>query len=219
MFSYIYMKILEARPERYDAGISRISHGRADRVKEEIVKRFIKPGDDVLDIGTGTGTLALLAAGAGAKVLGIDASEKMLAVAESKRQNHPQKERTSFRHMPVYDLDLLSADEPFDVVTASLVFSELDGDEMNYSVRHAFRLLKPGGLMVIADETRPNEPLKRLFYLLVRFPMACITILLTKRSTHPVEGLEEVVDGAGFSIESTERRSMGTFLLLCARKP
>ena len=70
MFSYIYMKILESSPARYDAGISWLSFGAADKIRAEIVERAVKPGDHVLDIGTGTGTMALLSAERGAKVIG-----------------------------------------------------------------------------------------------------------------------------------------------------
>ncbi|MFH1887023.1 MAG: hypothetical protein ABIM40_10020 [Pseudomonadota bacterium] len=38
MFSYLYMKILESSPERYDRGISMASLGAADRSRERMVK-------------------------------------------------------------------------------------------------------------------------------------------------------------------------------------
>ncbi len=38
MFSYVFMKLLEMRPEKYDAGIGR--HAR--KIKREIVRRYPK---------------------------------------------------------------------------------------------------------------------------------------------------------------------------------
>jgi len=57
MFSYIFMKILESRPTRYDKGINILTGGHAKRVKKEIVDRWIKPGMEVLDIPGVTGDL------------------------------------------------------------------------------------------------------------------------------------------------------------------
>ena len=61
MFSYIFMKILESRPSRYDKGINILTGGHAKRVKREIVDEWIKPGLEVLDIGCGTGEMLELA--------------------------------------------------------------------------------------------------------------------------------------------------------------
>jgi 2-polyprenyl-3-methyl-5-hydroxy-6-metoxy-1,4-benzoquinol methylase len=83
MFSYIYMKILEGAPSGYDRLINRISRGHSSRVIELITSKFVEPGMKVLDIGCGTGTLAVSAAEKGAFVTGIDASAEMLTVARA----------------------------------------------------------------------------------------------------------------------------------------
>jgi SAM-dependent methyltransferase len=88
MFSYIFMKILESRPSRYDKGINILTGGHAKRVKRKIVDRWIKPGLEILDIGCGTGELLELATRAGARVSGIDISEGMLSIAQN-RSLHP----------------------------------------------------------------------------------------------------------------------------------
>ncbi len=171
----------------------------------------------MLDIGTGTGTLAFLAAESGATVDGIDGSDKMLAVAKSKKPKHAFKDRIAFDHRPIYDLDLI--DQACDVVTASLVLSELNDDERRYVIKHAYRLLKPGGTLIIADEIKPENFLNGFLYNLVRIPMAIVTFLVTQQSTHPINGIDSMVRKQGFAISSMERRSAETFLLLCARKP
>jgi demethylmenaquinone methyltransferase/2-methoxy-6-polyprenyl-1,4-benzoquinol methylase len=219
MLSYVYMKILESRPRRYDRGISLISLGQADRVKREIVEKFVMAGDRLLDVGCGTGTLALMAAGRGAEVVGIDPSAGMLAEAERKRKQSPSAGRVRFVEAGVAEMDTAFEGESFDVVTASLVLSELGDDEQAWALARAFELLEPGGRLVIADETRPRGAGRRALYHLVRIPLAVATFAATQTSTRAVEGIEEKVAAAGFVVESVERGSLGAFMLLAARKP
>ncbi|RME00447.1 MAG: methyltransferase domain-containing protein [Deltaproteobacteria bacterium] len=218
MFSFIYMKILESQPHRYDRGIAWLSLGAADRGRERMIASAVEPGDRVLDLGTGTGTLALLAAKVAEEVVGIDASAAMLRVAEEKRQADPNGGKVAFREAGVAELDTLFAEERFEVVTASLLFSELSEDEQRYTLRQAYRLLVFGGRLVIADETMPKGALRRFLYEIFRLPLALVTFLLTQTSTRPVIGIEEKVEEAGFSIASVERYNLGSYFILQARK-
>jgi len=82
--STAFMKILESAPERYDAGINILTLGRLGCLKQDIVNEFIAKDDKVLELGCGTGSLAILCARKGAEVTGIDLSPKMLAIAHRK---------------------------------------------------------------------------------------------------------------------------------------
>ena len=218
MFSYIYMKILESKPGRYDRGISWLSFGRADKQKKEIADRAVRAGDKVLDIGAGTGTLALLCAERDAEVIGMDASAAMLAVAEQKRKAHPKGGQVHFVEAGVAEMDTAFEQGAFDVATASLVFSELSEDEQRYALAQAHRVLKSEGRLVVADETRPQGFFRRILYHLVRFPLALITFLFTQTTTRPVTDLEKKVSEAGFDIEKVERRNLRSFFILYATK-
>ncbi len=218
MFSFIYMKILESQPSRYDAGISLLTFGTAEKSRLEMVERAIQPGDHVLDVGTGTGALAFIEADRGATVVGIDSAAAMLAVAEEKRTQHPSGNRVKFIEAGVAEMENALAGELFDVVTASLVFSELSEDEQRYALDRAHQLLAPGGRLVIADETRPDKIWKRTIYHIVRLPLAFITFALTQTGTRPVIGLEEKVAAAGFTIDAVERRNLESYLVLYAHK-
>ncbi|MHA1565894.1 MAG: corrinoid protein-associated methyltransferase CpaM [Alphaproteobacteria bacterium] len=212
------MKILESRPRRYDAGIDWLSFGTAKRLRREIAARAVRPGLRALDLGTGTGELALRCAEQGAEVIGIDVSGAMLAVAEAKRKQHPQGGQIRFIEASVAEMDMALADESFDVVTASLVFSELSEDEQKYALRQIRRLLVADGLLVIADETRPQGLWRLILYHLVRLPLAVITFLFTQTTTRPVLALEEKAVQAGFVVEKVERRNLQSLLVLFARK-
>ena len=93
MFSYIFMKILEKRPERYDTGINILSGGHAEKIRKQIVQTYVKPGMEILDIGCGTGSLLIDAAKADANATGLDISKRMLAVAQNRIANNGMKDR------------------------------------------------------------------------------------------------------------------------------
>jgi len=80
----IFMKVLESSPSRYDRGIRILTFGKDFEIKKKIVSDYVSKGDYVLDVGVGTGTLAVLCARKGAYVFGFDVSSKMLEVAREK---------------------------------------------------------------------------------------------------------------------------------------
>ncbi len=217
MSSYVYMKILESQPERYDRGIALLSLGGADRCKKKLVEENVRPGSQVLEIGCGTGTMAILAGLAGADVFAFDVSAAMLEVARRKIDASGMAGRVQLEEMGVSGMDKL-ADERFDLVMSTLVFSELSHDERAYALRHAYRVLKTAGRVAIADEARPVSLAKRAAHGVVRMPLLIATFALTQTTTSAVDGLPDLVGEAGFRIESEQRSSLDSFLYLVARK-
>jgi demethylmenaquinone methyltransferase/2-methoxy-6-polyprenyl-1,4-benzoquinol methylase len=215
--SYVYMKILESRPKRYDRGVALMSLGAADRCRQRLVAENVRSGSRILEIGCGTGTLAILAAQAGAEVLGFDVSGAMLEVARAKVDAAGVSQKVRLEERGVSSMDGL-ADESFDLVAATLVLSELSPDERAYAVRHAHRLLHPGGRLALADEVRPRSRLKRWAHGAVRVPLVIATFVLTQTTTRAVEGLPDLVVDAGFRIELEEWSSLDSFLYLVGVK-
>ena len=84
MSSFVFMRVLESAPERYDAGIRLLSGGRIEAVYDEIASKAAGPGRRILDIGCGTGGVTVACARRGADVVGIDINAGMLEVARSK---------------------------------------------------------------------------------------------------------------------------------------
>jgi len=217
MSSYVYMKILESQPERYDWGIALMSLGGADRCKKKLIHENVRPGSKVLEIGCGTGTMAVLAAQAGAEVVGFDVSDAMLEVARSKIDASGMSGRIRLEEMGVSGMDKFP-DASFDLVMSTLVFSELSVDERTYALRHAYRILEPGGQLAITDEVRPRSFLKMLLHRAVRIPLEIVTFAITQTTTSAIDGLPELVSAAGFRIEREERSSLDSFLYLVAKK-
>jgi len=87
------MKILESAPSRYDQGIRILTLGRLDKVYNRLTSH-IKKGQNILDLGCGTGALTLRAAQKSAKVKGIDINPQMLEIAQTtihSIENLPEK--------------------------------------------------------------------------------------------------------------------------------
>jgi len=217
MFSYIYMKILESQPNRYDRGIALVSLGQSERFKAKLVDENAREGFKVVEIGCGTGTMAILAAKKGAQVFGFDVSSAMLDVARKKISAAGLSEKIEIAEMGVSGMDGLP-DSSFDLVMSTLVFSELSHDEQAYALKHALRALKPGGRLAIADEAKPRCIFKRLLHGVVRMIMLIITFVLTQTTTKAVENLEGMIEQAGFKIEKTELGSMESFIYVVALK-
>ncbi len=224
--SYAYMKALESAPKRYDRGINWLGWGHIEQIRTHIADIAASEGERVLEIGAGTGSQALMIAERGLEVVGIDQSTKMLAIAESKldviRNENEVSDKTTpnvkFLQMSAAEVDEFP-DSSFDTVTSTLVFSELFQYEQRYVLIHAFRVLKPGGVLILADETIPRKRLKRIAHKIISLPLRFITYLMTQTSTKPLHDIVEKVEGAGLIIEQDEEYQLGAFRIVVARKP
>jgi len=186
--------------------------GRIDVIKREIASVWVEPGHEVLEIGCGAGTLAALMTGRGARVTGIDVSNPMLALAQ---QTAPDAE---LFHMTATEIEKLGEGR-FDRIVSTLAFSELSEDEINYVLRAAAVLLKPGGMLVVADEVRPGDIGQRIASAFVRWPLAAITFLLTQNTTHALKDFDGKLRQAGFRVAAQQRYLLGTLILFVAEKP
>ncbi|HEX5898992.1 MAG TPA: class I SAM-dependent methyltransferase, partial [Solirubrobacteraceae bacterium] len=115
----------------------------------------LAPGAPVVDVGCGTGTLAIALARGGAEVIGVDGDPEMLALARAKAG----AEAVQWREGPATALAL--AGESADRVVMSLLLHHLDADAKRAALAEAARVLRPGGRLHVADWGRPRDPLMR----------------------------------------------------------
>ncbi|GMT45061.1 MAG: hypothetical protein IEMM0006_0893 [bacterium] len=216
MFSYIFMKILESRPERYDTGINFLSGGHAAKIRKQIVREFVQPGMQVLDIGCGTGLLIEDSAKAGAVVKGIDISDGMLKVAQKRIEKSGLQDKISIYNAGVVEIDALFPENSFDLIVSTLVFSELYAEERTMALFQIKKLLKPNGKLVIAVEVQPDSFFKRMAHLFVRLPLAILTYVIAQTGTKPLTHLPEEVTKSGFLLIKEERSFLDSFVLLSA---
>jgi ubiquinone/menaquinone biosynthesis C-methylase UbiE len=217
MSTYVLMRVLESAPRRYDLGIRLLTFGRVERAYDRIASQ-VEPGERVLDVGCGTGALAIRAARRGAIVKGIDVNPEMLAIAREKARQEHLEEKIELEEKGVAELDA-EKPEAFDKVTSGLCFSELSRDELAYTLDQVARILKPGGLLLVADEIRPGNLAARAVHSLARAPLAALAYLVTQQTTHALGGLPERLAAAGLSLVSATTSGLGSFGVFVARKP
>ncbi len=216
--SYVYMKVLESAPDRYDRGMRIVTLGRLERVHQSIADS-LERGSSVLDIGCGTGALAIRLARGGVHVTGIDVSQSMLALASDRIHASGLEALVSLKEMGVANLDTAFPAASFDAVVATLVLSELSNEEIEDTLEQSKRILRSGGQLLVADDLLPVNALGQLASFLFRLPFVVLAFLLTQNTTHRVARLRERIEKAGFELLGSEKYLAGSLALFVARAP
>jgi ubiquinone/menaquinone biosynthesis C-methylase UbiE len=190
---------------RYDLLAFLFTGGRERAFRERLVDLArVKAGDAVLDIGCGTGTLALAAArrvGSSGHVCGVDASPEMMARAR----------RKAARAGVSLDFQLAGAEalpfeeSRFDAVLATLMLHHLPRRTRGQTAQQVQRVLKPGGRVLAVDFGKPSG-----------------RGLLARLHRHGFVTLEEIVmllEGAGLRIMETGRVGVRDLHFVLAERP
>lgn len=177
--------------------------GRRSRIWGRLVELAdVAAGDEVLDVGCGPGFLTALAARAaspGGRALGVDVSEPMVAQAQRTRASAD----CSFQLGKAEALAL--ADASFDVVLSSLAVHHIPVAARAAAFAEMFRVLRPGGRVLVADFLPPRGRLARHLVGAVAGE--------TMRD-NPVERIAPMLGDAGFAVRSTTKVS---WFLHCVR--
>lgn len=136
---------------RYDLLVWLMTFGRERAFRERLLQPArLQMGESVLDVGCGTGTLAIAAkrrVGSAGSVHGIDASPEMIARARKKAAKAGVE--VSFESGLAEALPV--PDARFDVVTSTVMLHHLPRDVRQQGVREMLRVLKPGGRLLAVD--------------------------------------------------------------------
>jgi len=199
----------------YDRWIDVATLGHAGRVRNVVLGQ-IAPGQRLLDLGCGSGTLAVAAARAGAEVVAIDRSAAMLSLARQKAA--AAGVAVDFRQGDVAFPPL--GGERFDVATATFVLGELSGDSAALVLRRAAEALSPGGRLVIADEVAPASLGARFLVGLLRAVQWVVSFLVLEQVAptrrHPWRTL---LAGAGLELVPERSSRSGSLVVLVGRRP
>lgn len=116
----------------------------------------MQSGESVLDVGCGTGTLAIEVqqrlSGTG-QVFGIDPGPQQIERARSKATRH--KLHIDFQIGTIEQLAF--PDQAFDVVFSTIMMHHLPNSTKRLGLTEIARILKPGGRLVIADFRHPKQ--------------------------------------------------------------
>lgn len=217
MLMYGWMKFVEIAPERYDWAVKFMTGGRLDKIKDQIAEK-IEPGDRVLDIGCGTGTLAVRCLNKGAYVTGLDSSEFMLKQAEKNAAAAGVSDRLTVIQDSVTQLRKHFQDETFDVVTSTMALGEFPREYLDYILRDCKRILRPGGRLIIADEVWPERPIPRLLYQAGMVVLWIPQFLLLRRALFPISDLRGIIKAGGFEVQKVVASAASSFQLVFAEK-
>jgi SAM-dependent methyltransferase len=117
----------------------------------------LQPGEYVLDVGCGTGTLALIVkqrVGAAGRVCGIDPSVQMIARARRKAAHRG----LAIDFQPGVIEQLAFPDGTFDVVLSTFMMHQVPNEVKRQGLAEIARVLKPGGRLLVVDTRRPEAP-------------------------------------------------------------
>lgn len=134
---------------------------RDTRFKSRLIEQAgIQAGHRVLDLGCGTGTLAIMVKRAqpNAQVVGLDADPQMLRVAASKGA----REAPAIQFDEGMAFSLPYPDGSFDRVLSSLMIHHLKTPDKEKAAREVYRILKPGGRLHVIDFGKPRTPYGKL---------------------------------------------------------
>ncbi|WP_165022814.1 bifunctional demethylmenaquinone methyltransferase/2-methoxy-6-polyprenyl-1,4-benzoquinol methylase UbiE [Dysgonomonas sp. ZJ279] len=173
-------RMFDSIAENYDVLNHTMSMGidRGWRNKGLSMLKKVNP-QQILDIATGTGDLALQAYDIlkPQSILGIDISEGMMEVGRKKVEKVGLSDKIVFDKQDCMALDL--ADNSFDA--AMVAFGVRNFEDLDKGLKEILRVLKPGGQLMILELSTPNHfPVKQGYWLYSRLFIPTIGRLISK---------------------------------------
>ena len=180
---------MEKMVPSYDSYMKKVTFGRERALRDMTVNLAqVKPGDCILEVGCGTGTLTLAAkrqAGLSGKVFGIDIIPGMIEL--SQRKAAQANEDITFQSGSINDIPL-SANQ-FDVVMCSFMIFHMSELTRRKGIAEIYRVLKPQGRLLVLDLALPTQPL----------PRAIAQMLFGGMLGHDLHELCPLMEASGFS--------------------
>ena len=210
---------------RYDLMNRLMTGGQDLRWRREVIRRArLSPGDHLLDLGAGTGDLSreALRQQPEAYVMAADFTLEMMRVGQQSSSGPLAWSAADALHLPF-------GDQTFEAVVSGFLMRNVA--DVPLALREQFRMLKPGGRIVILDTTRPRSNLLSPFtwlHMHVVIPLLG-TLISGQRDAYTylpdstehflvAEQLAERMADAGFTNIGFRRLMLGTIAIHWAER-
>ncbi len=227
-------ELFDSLAERYDL-FNLVASLFQERYWRKTLNRFVRPDTTILDLCSGTGqqvfSMDRAVAGKGTgkcKIVGIDFSRGMIKIADQRLRKCPRTSKIEFRlaraeHIPFKP-------NTFDTITSEFAMRSLF-PSLNEVLQEIYRVLKPGGQVLILELTRPPHfilfAIYRLYLTLI-LPLVSLAIFGRARSVnflrqsilhfHSAEDFKKRLQWAGLRKINVFRLSGGIATLFMATK-
>lgn len=181
--------------------------------KIAITRARIRPADVVLDIGCGTGSLALRLASSAARVHGLDVSREMVRIANGKAREQGVQNVT-FHEGAFEEAFTTFADGSLDGICAYSILHLVE--DRGAALERMFRLLKPGGFFISSTLclSESRVPLRPVIAVMRWFGKAPYVDIFTKAT------LDREIRQAGFvELTAPDVGAERTVAFVVAKKP
>jgi demethylmenaquinone methyltransferase/2-methoxy-6-polyprenyl-1,4-benzoquinol methylase len=209
--------------KNYDKANDLLSFGSARIWRKKVAKLVnSQPGQTILDLAAGTGSSSIVFLREGVKVVAADFSNGML---EEGRKRHPELE---FVFADAAALPFV--DREFDTVTISFGIRNVEKTEV--ALAEMFRVLKPGGKLVICEFSRiPNNFLHSLYRFYLRNILPTLSAMVSKTpeaygylaesidAWPSQQELVKIIESAGFESVSYLNQTLGIVAIHSGFKP
>ncbi|MFX0083696.1 MAG: methyltransferase domain-containing protein [Candidatus Hodarchaeota archaeon] len=204
-----FMRKLELEPDTYDEQFTVLTKGVNLEVKDWISER-IGTSKYILEVGCGTGALAAKIALQGNDVLAIDKNFQMINTA---MKNYPSENDVKLIYQIGTIRELPADEESKDFIVSTFMLSELGPFEQQIFLRNAWKVLKPGGKLIVAAEFMPSGFWKITFRV-KRWWYKKKLRRLRLPSTSVVKWFFNYIEPIGFKISAERRWKKGTIKAL-----
>lgn len=187
-----------------------IADEAAYQKKLAVTRDYFRPDMDVLEIGCGTGSTAILHAPYVKHIRAIDFSANMIAIAQGKAEAE-QIHNVTFEQAVIEDLDI--PDQSLDGVLGLSILHLLQDKEA--AIARVYQMLKPGGIFVtsticMGDTMGWFNLIAPIGRLLGFFPFVAI---------FTAQALADSLTNAGFELDYQWQPSQNKALFIVAKRP